>query len=278
MEHLETAHDSAISRGVQARAIVVISPGNPTGAVLSVPELRELIKFASRRRLVIIADEVYQTNVFEGKFHSFKSILRSMQEAEPSKYGCVELVSLHSVSKGMVGECGQRGGYFELVGFDTAVMDQIYKVASLPLCASVPGQCLVELMINPPRPGDPSHACYKEESDDIFRQLDARAKSIYGAVAAMSGISCATPQGSLYVFPAITLPKGAVLAATGQGLAVDEYYCKRLLESTGICLATGTAFGQREGTFHLRVTVLPEGTDWIRRLVRFHDNLIEEFK
>ena len=278
MQHLDTTHDSAISRGVEVRAIVVINPGNPTGAVLSVVDLEGLIKFASRKRLVIIADEVYQTNVFEGRFHSFKSVLRTMQKSEPGKYDYVELVSLHSISKGMVGECGQRGGYFELVGFDTAVVNQIYKVVSLPLCASIPGQCLVELMVNPPKPGEPSYARYKEESDAIFRQLDARAKSIHGAVVAMRGMSCATPQGSLYVFPAITLPEKAVDAANDQSLAVDEFYCKRLLNSTGICLATGSAFGQRRGTFHLRLTILPEGTDWIRRLMHFHNDFIEEFK
>ncbi|RMZ88833.1 hypothetical protein DV736_g3945, partial [Chaetothyriales sp. CBS 134916] len=77
-----------------------------------------------------MADEVYQTNVFIGKLHSFKRVLSQLQKEEPGKYDNVELASLNSVSKGKVGECGHRGGYFELVGLD--------------------GQCLVELMVNPP--------------------------------------------------------------------------------------------------------------------------------
>ena len=84
-----------------------------------------------------MADEVYQTNVFVGKFHSFKGVLRKMQKEKPGQYDAVELVSLHSISKGMVGECGHRGGYFELVGFNPEVEANIYKFVSIMLCAPV---------------------------------------------------------------------------------------------------------------------------------------------
>ena len=86
-----------------------------------------MVKFAAERNLVLMADEVYQTNIFEGEFHSFKRALRTLQQKEPGKYDTVELASLHSVSKGMVGECGHRSGYFELVGFDPEVQAQIFK-------------------------------------------------------------------------------------------------------------------------------------------------------
>lgn len=275
---LEAAYDSAKSEGIEIRGIVVINPGNPTGAVLSAKGVQEVIDFASTKRLVIIADEVYQTNVFYGKFHSFKSVLRTMQAERLGKYESVELVSLHSVSKGVVGECGHRGGYFELVGFDDAVAEQIYKVVSLPLCAPVIGQCMVELMVNPPREGEPSYLLYKREVDSIFSVLRQRANSIYEAILAMRGVSCANPQGSLYVFPTITLPQKARHAASEQGLAADEYYCQRLLDSTGICIVPGTGFGQKEGTFHLRSTFLPEGTKWVDRWVQFHNTFWEEFE
>jgi alanine transaminase len=77
-------------------------------------------------------------------------VLTRLQASVRGKYDNLELASLHSISKGMVGECGHRGGYFELVGFDPAVVEQIYKVASLSLCAPITGQCMVELMVNPP--------------------------------------------------------------------------------------------------------------------------------
>ena len=141
-----------------------------------------------------MADEVYQTNVFIGKFHSFKAVLRSMQKAEPGTYDNVELASLHSISKGMVGECGHRGGYFELTGFDPEVVEQIYKFVSITLCSPVIGQCLVELMCNPPKEGEPSYELYKSEYDGIFAGLQKRATALYEAFKEMEGVECAEPQ------------------------------------------------------------------------------------
>ena len=124
---IQESYDKAISEGTDVRALVVINPGNPTGASLSEENIADIIKFAAERNLVVMADEVYQTNVFIGQFHSFKRVLRELQQNEPGKYDTVELASLNSVSKGMVGECGHRAGYFELVGFDPEVQAQIFK-------------------------------------------------------------------------------------------------------------------------------------------------------
>ena len=123
---------------------MVINPGNPTGASLSREDVNSVIEFAAEEKLVVMADEVYQTNVFIGEFTSFKKGLRDLQAQNPGgKYDNVELASLNSISKGMVGECGHRGGYFELVGFDEEVKAQIYKFVSIMLCPPVIGQCLV---------------------------------------------------------------------------------------------------------------------------------------
>jgi alanine transaminase len=59
-----------VSEGTDVRAIVIINPGNPTGAVLSEKDVAAVIEFAAEEKLIIMADEVYQTNVFLGKFHS----------------------------------------------------------------------------------------------------------------------------------------------------------------------------------------------------------------
>jgi alanine transaminase len=124
---IKESYDKAIAEGTDVRAIVVINPGNPTGASISEQDVEAVVKFAAERNLVIMADEVYQTNVFIGEFHSFKRVLRQLQRDNPGQYQTVELASLNSVSKGMVGECGHRAGYFELVGFDPAVQAQIFK-------------------------------------------------------------------------------------------------------------------------------------------------------
>ena len=157
VDAMDKVISDARAEGTDVRCIVVINPGNPTGACLEYSQIENIIKLAARERLVIMADEVYQTNVFKGKFVSFKKVLMDLQKAHPGPYDNVDLVSMHSISKGMVGECGHRGGYFELVGFDPKVVEQIYKFVSISLCPPVVGQCLVELMVNPPKEGDPSY-------------------------------------------------------------------------------------------------------------------------
>lgn len=191
---IREAHKKAISEGTDVRAIAVINPGNPTGASLSEEDVRNVLQFAAEEKLVVLADEVYQTNVFVGKFTSFKKCLRDLQKEEPGQYDHVELASLNSVSKGMVGECGQRGGYFELVGFDPEVAAEIYKFVSIMLCAPVIGQCLVEMMVNPPRDGDLSYALYKQEYDGISRGLHQRATALFEAFKQMEGVECQEPQ------------------------------------------------------------------------------------
>jgi alanine transaminase len=193
---IKASLDKAKADGVDVRAIVIINPGNPTGASLPPAAIQSVIDLAVEENLVILADEVYQTNVFEGEFTSFKKRLREMQLAEPDKYDHVELASLHSVSKGMVGECGHRGGYFELVGFLPEVREQIYKFISIMLCPPVIGQCLIELMANPPREGDPSYELYQEEYNAISQGLYDRAHALYEAFQQMEGVECQEPQVS----------------------------------------------------------------------------------
>ena len=194
LEAIKQAHKTAVAEGTDVRAIVIINPGNPTGASLSEGDVKAVIDFAAQEKLVVMADEVYQTNVFKGKFHSFKAVLRTLQKEDLEKYKNVELASLHSVSKGMVGECGHRGGYFELCGFDPEVVEQIYKFVSISLCAPVVGQCLVELMVNPPKEGEPSYELYKQEWDGIFTGLQKRATALNDAFRQMEGVECGEPQ------------------------------------------------------------------------------------
>ena len=194
VESIRDAHKKATSEGIDVRAIVVINPGNPTGASLSPEDVRSVLEFAAKEKIVVLADEVYQTNIFKGKFTSFKKGLRDLQNEVPSKYDNVELASLHSISKGMVGECGHRGGYFELTGFDPEVAAQVYKFVSISLCAPITGQCLVEMMVNPPKEGEPSYPLYKKEYDGIFQGLQERATALYKAFQEMEGVDLPEPQ------------------------------------------------------------------------------------
>ncbi|EEP76348.1 hypothetical protein UREG_01197 [Uncinocarpus reesii 1704] len=274
--HMSVAQAKA--QGTDVRAIVVINPGNPTGACLGPDAVKQVIDLAVDENLVIIADEVYQTNIFKGEFTSFKKRLRQLQQEAPGKYDHVELASLHSVSKGMVGECGHRGGYFELVGFHADVEEQIYKFISVMLCPPVIGQCLVELMVNPPQPGEPSYETYQQEYNAIASGLHQRALALYEAFKRMEGVECQEPQGAMYLFPTITLPQKAIEAAQAQNRHADEFYALRLLDATGVCIVPGSGFGQKPGTYHFRTTFLAPGTDWVNRIVEFHRKFMDEFK
>lgn len=194
LDVIKESYERAIAEGTDVRAIVVINPGNPTGASLDEADIKSVIRFAAERKLVVMADEVYQTNVFIGKFHSFKRVLRDLQKEEPGTFDHVELASLHSISKGMVGECGHRGGYFELVGFDKDVQAQIFKFISIVLCPPVIGQCLVEMMVNPPKEGEPSWDLYNKEYNGIKEGLRERATALYKAFKEMEGVECGEPQ------------------------------------------------------------------------------------
>lgn len=202
LESIRKSYEEAKSKGIDVRAIVIINPGNPTGASLAQADIESIIKFGAENHLVVMADEVYQTNVFIGEFISFKKVLRELQRDNPGKdgqegpYDHVELASLHSISKGMVGECGHRGGYFELVGFDSKVAEQIYKFISIMLCPPVIGQCCVELMVHPPVEGDASYELYKKEYDGIAGGLKKRAYALYEAFKEMEGVEVGEPQVS----------------------------------------------------------------------------------
>ena len=87
--------------GLCIRALAVITPGNPTGQVIPRSNIEDLIKFSKKNDLAVIADEVYQVNVYNSsmKFDSFKKTIRDMG----SDYDDVPLFSLQSISKGYYG-------------------------------------------------------------------------------------------------------------------------------------------------------------------------------
>ncbi len=282
---LERSLAEARARGVCVRALVAINPGNPTGNVMSEPNMREVAAFAARHGLVLLADEVYQANVWApGKaWVSFKRVAAEMgliDPARPTQHapGGLQLASIHSTSKGFTGECGRRGGYLELVGFDEGVRAELYKLASLSLCSNTLGQVLVGLQCNPPAPGEPSHARYVAERDAILASLKRRAEALTRGLASLDGASCQPAEGALYAFPTITLPPGAVRAAAAAGKAPDVFYCLALLDETGVVVVPGSGFEQREGTFHFRCTILPPEADMDRvvgAMRKFHNAFLK---
>lgn len=252
---LERAHKEATDGGVEVVALVFISPGNPTGQLLNVENLRDVIKFCIQYKLVLFADEVYQENVYiDQPFVSARKVLHDMGEPYSSS---LELVNFHTASKGAWGECGYRGGYFELMNIDERTNAEMYKLASVNLSPNVPGQIAMGIMVNPPAPGDESYPLFAEERGNRLASLGRRAKAITDGFNACEGIVCQSVTGSMYSFPRLYLPVAAKEEAERRGMPADVMYCLDLLAATGISTTPGSAFGQVPGTLHLRTTILP---------------------
>lgn len=256
---LEESYLEAHARGVQLKAIVVINPGNPTGSVLTRENIEMVISFAKTHGLSILADEVYQENIYrpDDSFISFARVMTEMHEQD------VSLFSFHSTSKGFLGECGHRGGYMEVRNVPQDVLAQITKLQSVSLCSNLPGQVVTYLMVKPPEEGSPSYSKYIEEKKGILSELAKRAKILADGLNAIPGISCQPITGAMYAFPSIKLPQGRT----------DEEYCMALLEQEGVCLVPGTGFKQVAGTAHFRTTILPPTEQMLRvveKIRRFH--------
>ncbi|EEB17477.1 Alanine aminotransferase, putative [Pediculus humanus corporis] len=237
------------------RAIVVINPGNPTGQVLTRCNIEDIIKFAYENKLVLLADEVYQSNVYaeNSEFHSMKKIINEMGKP----YSEMELASFMSCSKGYMGECGLRGAYCELLNFDPDVMANFSKCISSMLCPTVLGQCLLDCVVKPPVEGEPSYDLYSKEKNEILEVLKIKSKMIYEFFNGIKGFSCNEVQGAMYAFPKIDMPEKALQEAKSKNMPADTFYAFQLLESTGICVIPGTGFKQMPDTYHLRTTILP---------------------
>lgn len=262
MEELERSLADAKAQGINVNSFVLINPGNPTGQVLSKEAIQDIVKFCSKHGLVLLADEVYQENVYDenAEFYSCK---RAAFDTGLLQDDAIELISFHSTSKGLFGECGRRGGYMELVGIDSIVRDHIYKLASASLCSNVPGQIMTSLMVNGPKPGDKSYKAHEAEKKAIFDSLKRRAKIATDGLNDIPGFSCQMAQGAMYVFPKVTLPQGAIDFAKENGIAADALYAVSLLESKGICVVPASGFGQEEGRFGFRTTFLPSEEEMV---------------
>jgi len=256
---LEMSLQEAKRYGVKVKAICVINPGNPTGNLLDYDNIAMVIDFAKAHNLAILADEVYQENVYlQGdKFTSFAKVMAEKGEKD------VSLFSFHSCSKGFLGECGQRGGYMEIRNIPEDVTAQITKLQSVSLCSNLTGQVATYCMVRPPKAGEPSHALYLQERDGILNEMKKRAVILAEGLNKVPGVQCNVVAGAMYAFPRVNIPEGRT----------DAEYCMSLLEETGICVVPGTGFGQVPGTAHFRTTILPptqKMREVVERFAAFH--------
>ena len=222
-----------------------------------------------------MADEVYQTNVYaeHAEFVSAKKV------AMDCNLKHLQLVSFHSTSKGLVGECGRRGGYMELHHIDPYVQSQLYKLASADLCSGVVGQILTSLMGRPPPPGSDSYELYQHETNTIFNGLKERAEKLVTGLNLIPGISCVPAEGAMYAFPMVSVPPKAVEAAKELGTTPDNLYALSLLEMTGICVVPASGFGQKKGRVGFRTTFLhPDTLKAIDLFAQHHEKFTKDYE
>jgi aspartate/methionine/tyrosine aminotransferase len=282
-DELEESIKEAKRNAIEPVAIVVINPGNPTGSVLSKENIKMIINFARKHNLSILADEVYQENIYTTthKFYSFAKVMEEMNIKD------VPLFSFHSTSKGFLGECGHRGGYLEARNISGEVYNELVKLQSIGLCANTAGQIVTYAMVEPPQENDESYELYNKEKTKILSDLKKKAEILDEEINKIKGMSLKAPYGAMYAFVKIDLPPDENMKNMSQKELIEyetkrEFnYCLELLEETGICVVPGSGFGQKPHTYHFRMTILPpvdEIKELVKKLKDFHLNYLKRFK
>jgi aspartate/methionine/tyrosine aminotransferase len=202
----------------RTKAILLNSPQNPTGSVLNMTALQGIAALALERDLLVIADEVYSTLVYEGTMHSIASL--------PGMYE--RSITINSFSKSFA-MTGWRLGY---AAAPKPILLEMLKIHSFfNSCASSVSQ----------RAGLAALA-RSEESLAMTAEYRQRRDWLVAALNCLPGVRCPTPSGAFYVFPNIS----------SYGLTAEEF-SMRLLNTVHVTSVAGTAFGPT-GEGHIRLS------------------------
>lgn len=212
----------------KTRAIVIINPNNPTGAVLTPNTLKEVLLVAQKHNLIVIADEqVYPFYVFEGKMAMCASLGIK-----------VPIMSIGSMSKTYLVP-GYRIGWIvfnDLAHNLAEIKETIFKLKRVNLCSPHP----LQKALKPALLG--SHDFLNE----VKVKLSSRRDVLFTGINRIKGLSLVKPQGAFYAFVRIDLP-----------IASDKEFVLKLAQETGILCVPGEGLGQKEGTKHMRMVFLP---------------------
>jgi alanine-synthesizing transaminase len=225
------------------RALVLINPNNPTGAVYPEPVLRELVEIARQHRLVVFTDEIYDKTLYDGARHT--SIASLADD--------VLFVTLNGLSKNYRA-CGYRAGWMVVSGAKRAArdyMDGLGILASMRLCSNVPAQFAIQTALG----GYQTIRDLVSPGGRLCRQRDLA----YELLTAIPGVSCVKPQGAMYLFPRLD-PKVYPIAD-------DQRFILDLLEAERVLLVQGTGFNWPTPD-HFRIVFLPHEDDLREALAR----------
>ncbi|MCW8828697.1 MAG: pyridoxal phosphate-dependent aminotransferase [Gammaproteobacteria bacterium] len=229
------------------RAIVIINPNNPTGALYPEELLLELVELARQHQLIIYADEIYDKMLYDGQQHT--SIASLADD--------VLFVTFNGLSKNYRA-CGYRAGWMVVSGEQSHAQDYIEGLnilSSMRLCSNVPGQFAIQTALG----GYQSINDLVAEGGRLRRQRDMA----WEMVNALPGVSCVKPQAALYLFPRLD-PKMYPIAD-------DQAFALELLKDEKVLVVQGSGFNWSEPD-HFRMVFLPNGddlTEAMRRIERF---------
>ena len=231
----------------RTKAIVVINPNNPTGAIYSKEVLLEITQIAREHGLILFADEIYDKMLYDAEKHVSLASLSTD----------VVVITFNGLSKNYR-SCGYRAGWMIVSGDKEMVRDYIEglnMLASMRLCANVPGQYAIQTALG----GYQSINDLVGEGGRLAKQRDLAWKLITD----IPGVSCVKPKSALYLFPK--------LDPEMYPIEDDQQFVADLLKEEKVLLVQGSGFNWGKPD-HFRVVFLPHEDvlkEAITRLARF---------
>ena len=216
----------------RTKAIVIINPNNPTGALYPKEVLEQIVQVAREHQLIIFSDEIYDRLVMDGEKHI------SIASLAPDLF-CVTFSGLsksHMIA-------GFRVGWMILSGNKAVAKDYIEglnMLSNMRLCSNVPGQSIVQTALG----GHQSVEDYIMPGGRIYEQREF----IYKALTDIPGISAVKPKAAFYIFPKIDTKKFNIVN--------DEQFVLDLLREKKVLLIHGGGFNWQQPD-HFRVVYLP---------------------
>jgi alanine-synthesizing transaminase len=218
------------------RAIVVINPNNPTGALYPVELLQQIVDLARQHQLIIFADEIYDKVLYDGATHTS---LASLADD-------VLFITFNGLSKNYR-SCGYRAGWMVVSGekkHAKSYIEGLNMLASMRLCANVPGQYAIQTALGG----------YQSINDLVgpHGRLTRQRDMAYKLLTDIPGVTCVKPKAALYMFPRLD-PKIYPIAD-------DQDFAYELLAEQRVLIVQGTGFNCPTPD-HFRVVFLPNTDD-----------------
>ena len=216
----------------RTKAVVIINPNNPTGAVYPREVLEEIVEVARRHQLMIFSDEIYDRLCMDGVEHV------SIASMAPD----LPCVTFSGLSKSHM-IAGYRIGWMVLSGNKHAMRDYIEglnMLSNMRLCSNVPAQSVVQTALG----GHQSVNDYIVPGGRVYEQRNY----IYKALCDIPGITCVKPKAAFYIFPKLDRERF--------NITDDEQFALDLLHDKKLLITCGTGFNWHEPD-HFRIVYLP---------------------